>query len=223
VEAAESLLVASPDHDVSTRAVCHAVGVGAPTLYRLFGDKNRLLAAVVNFRFDPYLAAKRGQRPSKDPVDDLYRGWDDHVAFALENPTVYRLAYSPSLPEVPAAPEEERSLLCERLQRCAELGQLNTAPELAAQIISASCVGVTLNLLSQPDTFKDPELSPRVRDAILRAIVVRDDSDAVANRLADPLKVAALQMAALVRRTPTKLTHPEVSLMLQWLDAITVP
>jgi AcrR family transcriptional regulator len=43
---AEAQLQASPDRDISTRAVCEAVGVGAPVLDRLFGDKNGLLAAV---------------------------------------------------------------------------------------------------------------------------------------------------------------------------------
>jgi AcrR family transcriptional regulator len=47
VKAAESLLRASPEHDLSTRAVCEAADVGAPMLYRLFGDKNGLIAAVV--------------------------------------------------------------------------------------------------------------------------------------------------------------------------------
>ena len=73
LKAAESLLQASPDRDISTRAVCDAVGVGAPVLYRLFGDKNGLLAAVVDYVFDRYLARKRAIPLSDDPVDDLYR------------------------------------------------------------------------------------------------------------------------------------------------------
>jgi AcrR family transcriptional regulator len=59
LDAAESLLRTSPARDISTRAVCEAVGVGAPVLYRLFGDKNGLLAAVVDNAFDRYLALKR--------------------------------------------------------------------------------------------------------------------------------------------------------------------
>jgi AcrR family transcriptional regulator len=34
-----------------------AVGVGAPVLYRLFGDKNGLLAAVIDRAFERYLAS----------------------------------------------------------------------------------------------------------------------------------------------------------------------
>lgn len=70
LDAAEGLLDASPDRDVSTRAVCEAVGVGAPTLYRLFGDKNGLLAAVVDHGFARYLSTKRALEPTADPVVD---------------------------------------------------------------------------------------------------------------------------------------------------------
>ena len=90
LEAAEYLLRTSPDRDVSTRAVCDAVGVGAPVLYRLFGDKNGMLAAVVDNAFDRYLTMKRASPLSDDPVDDLYVAWDDHVAFASKHPAVYR-------------------------------------------------------------------------------------------------------------------------------------
>src|SRR3979490_3150997 len=101
LEAAEKLLDASPDRDISTRAVCEAVGVGAPVLYRLFGDKNGLLSAVVDHGFDHYLAAKRAAEPSDDPVADLRTGWDTHVAFARAHPAVYRLMYSPRFAAVP--------------------------------------------------------------------------------------------------------------------------
>jgi AcrR family transcriptional regulator len=95
LEAAETLLAASPNRDISTRAVCEAVGVGPPMLYRHFGDKNGLLAAVVNHRFHQYLSPRRAQSPSEDPIADLYTAWDNHVAFALDNPAVYRLVYAP--------------------------------------------------------------------------------------------------------------------------------
>src|ERR1700754_5101072 len=94
--AAEALLSESTECDVSTRAVCEAAGVGAPVLYRLFGDKNGLLAAVVDRAFARYLASKRAQKLSDDPVDDLYSAWDLHIAFALKNQAVYRMAYAPA-------------------------------------------------------------------------------------------------------------------------------
>src|ERR1700754_489761 len=153
--AAEALLSESTECDVSTRAVCEAADVGAPVLYRLFGDKNGLIAAVVDYAFARYLKQKRAQQASDDPVDDLYKAWDAHVEFALANPTVYRIAYAPSLAEVPAGVEEARQLLIEWFVKCAEAGRLNTTPEDGAQAMMAACVGVNLCLLSQPATFND--------------------------------------------------------------------
>ena len=220
LKAAESLLQASPDRDISTRAVCDAVGVGAPVLYRLFGDKNGLLAAVVDYVFDRYLARKRAIPLSDDPVDDLYLAWDTHVAFALKNPAVFRIAYAPSLAEVPGGVEESRQLLVKRFIRCAEAGRLNTTPDQAAQSFMAACLGVEMGLLAQPATFDDPDLSRRVRDAVVRDLIV-DPVGRAADQQTDRVRSVALQMAALIRETPAPLTGPEASLMLQWLDAIT--
>jgi AcrR family transcriptional regulator len=219
LKAAETILQASPESDISTRAVCDAVGVGAPVLYRLFGDKNGLLAAVVDYAFERYLSRKRALPLSENPLDDVYAAWDGHVKFALENPAVFRIAYAPSLAEVPAGVEEARQLLVKRLIRCAEAGKLNTTPDDAAQVLMAACLGVEMSLLSQPSTFSHPGVSDRVRDAVLRDLLVTGKASG-RDRQPDRLKIVALQMAAMMRATPTPLTSPEVSLMLQWLDTI---
>jgi AcrR family transcriptional regulator len=67
LEAAEKLLDASPDRDVATREVCEAAGVGQPVLYRLFGDKDGMLRAVVDHGFDLY---RLMFSPRFDPVPD---------------------------------------------------------------------------------------------------------------------------------------------------------
>ena len=74
LEVAAELVANSPDGDVSTRAVCEAAGVGAPALYRHFGDKEGLLSAVVDHGYEKYLATKRGRRPGTDPIQDLEAG-----------------------------------------------------------------------------------------------------------------------------------------------------
>ena len=218
LRAAEAQLQSSPDRDFSTRAVCDAVGVGAPMLYRLFGDKNGLIAAVIDRVFQRYLAAKRTQALSDDPVADLYSAWDEHISFALKNQAIYRIAYAPALPVVPDGVAEARLLLVERLVRCAEIGRLKATPDEAAQIMMAACTGVALSLITQPDTFSSPDLSRRVRDAVLSDIVV--DAEARGRANDHTLKTVALQMAAKIQATPTSLTDPEVAMMLQWLDAI---
>jgi AcrR family transcriptional regulator len=217
VRVAEAQLQASLDRDISTRAVCDTVGVGAPVLYRLFGDKSGLLSAVVDRAFQRHLASKRVQALSEDPVADLYSAWDAHVSFALKNQAVYRVAYGPALRTVPAGVTEARLLLLERLVRCAEAGRLNTAPDEAAQIMAAACTGVALSLITQPESFSNPAVSHRVRDAVIRDMLVDSGARHENDRT---VKSAALQMATLIQKTPTPLTDPEVSMMLQWLGTV---
>jgi AcrR family transcriptional regulator len=214
LEATEALLDASPDGDISTRAVCGAVGVGAPMLYRLFGDKTGLLSAVVDYGFDRYLAAKRAAPPSEDPVQDLRTGWDAHVAFALEHPTVYRLMYSPAFDAVPSAAKEALRLLREVLDRCAAAGRLRVPPDEAAQAIMSANIGVALSMVSQPDVYVDPGLSTRVRDAVHARLLVTDEPAAAGPDLA----ATALQLSAQLRgKDHTELTPAELELLQQWL------
>jgi AcrR family transcriptional regulator len=221
LEAAEELLDASPDRDIATRAVCEAVGVGAPVLYRLFGDKTGLLSALVDYGFDRYLATKRAAEPSEDPVEDLRNGWDTHVEFARSHPAVYRLMFSPSFATVPSAAQEAMRLLRDVLDRCAAAGALRVGAAAAAQMIMSANIGVALNLVTQPENYPDPELSRRVRDAVHAAVLVPAPATAQSGGDADgSLVVAALQLAAIVRDRGTDLGEPETALLLHWLDTL---
>ncbi|OLT01898.1 TetR family transcriptional regulator [Pseudonocardia sp. CNS-004] len=221
LDAAEELLDASPDRDIATRAVCDAVGVGAPVLYRLFGDKNGLLSALVDYGFDRYLATKRAAAPSADPVVDLRNGWDTHVEFATAHPAVYRLMFSPGFATVPSAAQEAMRLLREVLDRCAAAGLLRVDPDAAAQMIMSANIGVALNLVTQPENYLDPQLSRRVRDAVHAAVLTperTDDDHDPDDR--GPLVVAALQLAAVLRDRPAELGEPETALLLHWLGTL---
>jgi AcrR family transcriptional regulator len=220
LRAAERLLDASPDRDITTREVCEAAGVGQPVLYRQFGDKNGLLRALVDYGFERYLATKRAATPSENPAEDLKSGWDTHVAFALEHPAVYRLMFSPSFDEVPAAAEEAMELLRAVLRRCAEAGLLASDIELAAQIIMAANIGVALSIVTQPERYADPELSRRVRDAVHRDVLASVAFQAPAPQ-PDTLKVVANQLAALVAGADDlSLTPAERALLAQWLATL---
>src|SRR5690606_24577218 len=93
VEAAVELLIEGGREAVSTRAVSAAAGVQAPTIYRLFGDKQGLLDAVGDHGIAEYLHSKTTREREPDPVDDLRRGWDLHVDFGLEHPALYALVF----------------------------------------------------------------------------------------------------------------------------------
>ncbi|MFD6415807.1 TetR/AcrR family transcriptional regulator [Streptomyces sp. NPDC060194] len=175
---AAELLAASPNGDVSTRAVCEAAGVGQPVLYRLFGDKDGLLSAVVDEVWDEYLAMKRAARHSADPVDDLRRGWDNHTAFALSHPHAYRLVFGSTLSTPPAAAAEAMGLLTGILERLAAQGRLRMAPADAARFVMAANSGIALGLILRPGTYPDPAVSTAARDAALRAVLVDGASPA---------------------------------------------
>ncbi|WP_406330838.1 TetR/AcrR family transcriptional regulator [Streptomyces sp. NBC_00203] len=228
LEVAAALVAESPNGDVSTRAVCEAAGVGAPALYRHFGDKEGLLSAVVDNGWDKYLATKRDRAPGTDPVQDLRDGWDTHTEFALQNPNLYRLMNSPAMRTPPAAALESHQILTSDLQRAAEQGKLRLAPELAAQIIMSANVGVALMLVSRPATFTDRSVSRRVRDAVHATVFTTDVTDSRDSRTSSVTAPAgtgvpatATRLGALIRQTPSPAFTPaERGLLTEWLDRL---
>ncbi|MFD9220649.1 TetR/AcrR family transcriptional regulator [Streptomyces sp. NPDC060064] len=230
LEVAAELVARSENGDVSTRAVCEAARVGAPALYRHFGDKEGLLSAVVDYGFDKYLATKRLRSSGTDPVEDLRNGWDTHVDFALQNPNLYRLMNSPAMRTPPAAALESHQILTRDLERVAAQGKLRLAPELAAEIVMSANVGVALMLVSRPSTFTDKSTSRRVRDAVHAAVFTPDVSGPEATPSAADagvggdeaqLPAAAARLGALVRRSPVPaLSTAETALMAEWLDRL---
>lgn len=197
--------------------MCDAAGVGAPALYRQFGDKEGLLSAVVDSAFQEYLTSKRIAVPSADPVQDLTAGWDSHVAFALAHPSYYRLMHSPAMRTPPPAAAEAFGLLTEVLERCAAAGRLRVSTEAAAQMVMAANVGVALLLVSQPERYTDAALSRRARDAVFAAILADQQPDDAAGHVGR----LAVGLAALLRQSPApELSAGEAALLQEWLTRL---
>jgi AcrR family transcriptional regulator len=217
LEAAADLLSRSSEADFSTRAVCEAAGVGAPALYRQFGDKEGLLSAVVDLGFEKYLAGKRAAKASDDPVQDLRAGWDNHVAFAVDNPNYYRLMYS-GLATPPKAAAEAHELLLEVLERCAAAGRLKISPATAGKMVMSANAGVALSLITRPAIYTDLEFSTRVRESVLAAIIAEADTPPAED---DAVAVTATTLAAQLRKTsPEELTDAEAALLQEWLERL---
>lgn len=107
---------------MSTRAVSVAAGVQAPTLYRLFGNKQGLLDAVAAHGLTTYVKSKSARKPSVDAVDDLRAGWDLHVGFGLANPALYSLMYGEPRPDAsPLAAAAAAAILASHIRRIAEV------------------------------------------------------------------------------------------------------
>ncbi|MFJ6085214.1 TetR/AcrR family transcriptional regulator [Streptomyces sp. NPDC092369] len=221
IEAAAELLAHSPSGDVSTRAISEAAGVQQPVLYRLFGDKNGLLTATVDYVWDQYLGSKRAAEKSPDPLQDLRTGWDSHTAFALAHPNAYRLMFSSALSEEPESAAEAMRILREVLDRLAQQGRLRVAPDVAARMVMSANTGVALALITRPALYPDLDLSVMVRDAIHRDILLDPAADTATH---DARQAAATTLLASADEfTPQPFTPAESALLKQWLAHLAGP
>src|SRR6476646_8134680 len=94
LRAAGDLLARGGRDAVTTRAVSAAAGVQPPTIYRQFGDMQGLFEAVARDTLATYAREKASRPLTNDPVEDLRRAWDLHIAFSLAHPDVFALLYS---------------------------------------------------------------------------------------------------------------------------------
>ncbi|WP_433462509.1 TetR/AcrR family transcriptional regulator [Spirillospora sp. CA-128828] len=216
LRAAARLLTEANGEPVSTRAVCAAAGVGAPTLYHHFGDKQGLFDAVAAHGFEEYLASKRAQGTTGDPVEDLRRGWDLHVEYGVTHPAFYTLMYGTA--RTPAAAKEAHDLLLGLVEAVARAGRLRVPVETAARVLHSAGTGVTLTLIANPAGEEaDRETSVRTREAVLAAVTVPPDASPLTDAVA--LRAAALR-GALAAAPPPDLTGPEAALLGEWLDRL---
>ena len=215
LDAAGNLLARGGVDALSNRAIASAAGVQAPTIYRLFGDKQGLLDALALKQFTAHLVDKAGLEQTSDPVHDLRTGWNHHIQFGLQNPALYVLVYGDPRPSllVPAADAAAR-ILAGYVHRVAEAGLLGLDEEHAAQLIQATGRGTTLTLLGMPPSSRDMTLSDLAREAVINAITI---SAPVAT--ATSATAHAIGMRA-VLNDAAQLSARERDLMEEWLDRI---
>lgn len=220
IEAAEQQLATSSDNDIATRAVCEAVGVTQPVLYRLFGDKRGLLDAVADHGFERYAVRKAAQEQTADPVADLRAGWDGHMAFAKDNPALYQLMFAPRPWSRSTARDRVFDLLEATLVRCAAAGAMKVEPRTAARLILSANVGIALDHIAKPTLFDDTALSNRMREAVFSHVL----TETTAQENAYPLHTAALRLRAQLDLVGTDTLEPvETALLQRWLERITQP
>jgi AcrR family transcriptional regulator len=215
LDAAERLLVASPDHEIATRAVCEAAGITQPALYRQFGDKKGLLDALADNGFERYSARKAALPTTADPVADMLVGWDDHMAFAAANPALYQLMFVPRPRSRSTVRQRVFDLLAATLTRAAAAGRLTVPVEHAAQVILSANVGAALNRIAQPELF-DERISHRMRDAVFGSLLTGSTA-----QLETGLPAASRRLLAQLELTePTGLVAEETALLRHWLGRL---
>lgn len=231
LEVATEKISGAPGQNIPLRAICDEVGVKLPTLYHFFGSKQGLIDAVVTHGFATYVARQHEQTrqheqsSAGDPIDDLRRGWDEHVAFGLNNPGFYLLMYGHVQPGYrPLAAKGPDDVLIRLTRAAADQDRLRLPAELAASHVLAANVGVTLFLISSAQP--DHGLSAVVREATVSSITGAPQFAQVIDRLgANSRRVhiaeGAERLLGQLRSTDKLgLGKAEIGLLRQWLSAI---
>jgi len=226
LKAAAELIAQSADATVSTRAICKAAGVTAPTLYHYFGDKETLVRAVVYYGWTEFLSTKSEVAVvvHEHIADDIRAGWDNHVEFALQSPNFYRLMWLPGVAPNSRALQDAHQMLLDRLTLGASRGQLRISAAKAAQMVMAACVGAALALISQPERYSESAFTTQLREAVIASVTVaeRDAHGRRPRRTANVPTVAsvAATLSGKLASEPNPLTPAERQLMQQWLTTL---
>jgi AcrR family transcriptional regulator len=226
LRAATKLLATGGRNAVTTRAVSAAAGVQPPTIYRHFGDMQGLLDMAARETMAVHVREQATRALSNDPVDDLRRGWDLHIAFGLAHPDAFALLYGAlSAAASASAIHEGVAVLQGLVARIAEAGRLRVDVAHATDLIHAAGTGVTLALAATPPEERDAWLSETMREAMLTALTVpalskapngRPDAAPAAERVA----VHAVALRALLGEAPGVLSAAERQLLSDWLDRL---
>lgn len=201
---------------MTTRSVALAAGVQAPTIYRLFGDKNGLLEAVAEHGFANYMAQKPPVDADDDPVEGLRAGWTLHIGFGLANPALFRLMHTAiRTPDKRSTAEAGAAVLRRRVLRVAQAGRLRVPEHRAAELIQAAGTGVVFALIDQPGEARDESLADLAWEAVCATILTDPHTAAPPGPLAAAvtLRAALPDLAAF--------TPHERALLGDWLDRIT--
>jgi len=215
VEVAAKLLHEQGPAAVTTRAVAQAAGAQAPTIYRLFGDKEGLLDAVAEHVFATYVAGKALVADSGDPVADLLTGWDTHVGFGLANAALFGLLTDPGRGSRSPAAAAGLEVLRARVHRVAEISRLRVTERRAVELVHAAGTGTVLALLAMSPEHRDLDLADAMYDAVMQSILT--DVPAKAD---DGTTAAAVAFRTVVPRLPM-LSDAERALLSEWLDRAT--
>jgi AcrR family transcriptional regulator len=172
---ASQILERDGPNGVTTRAVCKAAKITAPTLYHHFGDKDGLLNELVVRGFRDFAESKRETRESDDALLDLRRGWDRFLEFSLSKPWLFRLMIE-NIAENAVLVGEAHAITRSRLIKLHAQGRLATNVDFALRIIVAASNGVTA-LFTQGAPRKDiEEAGAFLFEAIVRQLVRGDSS-----------------------------------------------
>jgi AcrR family transcriptional regulator len=211
IAAAARILREQGPRAVTTRAVAQAAQVQAPTIYRLFGDKDGLIDAVAEHVMAEFVTDKSANAPDLDPVADLRSGWRAQVKFGLANPWLYGLMNSPERAAQSPATTAGIEVLRAKVRRLAAAGLLRVEESRAVAMIHAAGTGAVRALLGMPADQRDHGLCEQMFDAIAASIL-----NGVPVAPADDASAVVVTFATVLPGLPG-LTDAERALMAEWI------
>jgi AcrR family transcriptional regulator len=175
--ATEAVLLEGGVDAVSIRRVSSRCGYSAPTIYHHFGDKNGLVAAVLERRFRRLLELMRAIPRGDDAALYLRKMAVAFLRFALANPEHYRLLTVARVDETPDAvpsAEEGRAMVKEALADLLREGTLATPDLESAFLVLWSMLHglISLHLLSGEKAIAD-DLVELTLDTVERGLLRR--------------------------------------------------
>jgi AcrR family transcriptional regulator len=166
LEAAFGILESQGPSGLTTRAVCEAAGVKAPTLYHHFGDKDGLEQALIRRGLADFMRRKQLPQSSSDLLVQLRSGWDVALDFALKRPALFALLWQHARTQ-PALVADAYALMHSRVQRLVDTGQFKLPVDTAALAVWAASQGL-LSLVQQGQSRKNVEA---ISELLFNAVV----------------------------------------------------
>ncbi|MFJ3672433.1 TetR/AcrR family transcriptional regulator [Streptomyces sp. NPDC090106] len=224
VLAAAGLLEEGGLEAVSTRAVAARAGVPAPSIFRIFGDKDGLLEAVAEHGFRRYLEIKSELFTGDDPVQALRDAWDLHINFGLEHPAYYTLVYGQVRPgHVPPTGRRAADDLRRMITRVGAAGRLRMSVERATEVMHSTGVGTILTLIGHPEQDRDLRNAWEAREMVISALTLPSADPDGQGLLATGASVASPAMALLTtldENGTALLSTGERILLREWLNRL---
>ncbi len=175
LDATEQLLLDVGMQAFSIRKLVAECGYTAPTIYQHFGDKDGLLDALVDERFERLEERLRRLRRSGDPVEILRTRALAFIRFGIRNPRHVQLASALRARKhaVPPSMEEARALLEQPWVQLWEAERIRAGDwHSAAQALGALCTGIVVARIENPDHDWSKTLADDAVDALLRGLVI---------------------------------------------------
>ena len=149
-------------------------------------------------------------------MEALRSGWDRHVQFGLDHPSLYLLMYTRSQVGPSPAAELSFGMLHQRIERVATVGRLRMPVSRAVALFHSAALGVVVTLLRSQPHARDLSLSSTARDNTLSMIAVTDNNSPEQS----PLRIASLRVQAAVK-AENGFSPAELALLREWLGRLT--